>query len=137
MDPAAYVDGLVHEPTQISPDSVDLTVADIHELTAPGQIDFGGGEFAPAQHTSSDRTYHNPDDQYQWWHLDPGTYLIEYNESLDAPIPLVLQPRQVLFDCGVSHPTVRVETLPRVPLTVGDAGARIKENARVSTLTVP
>jgi hypothetical protein len=44
------VDGTVHKPTQGRGDGgVDLTMAEIHELRAPGRVDFGGGELDPAE----------------------------------------------------------------------------------------
>jgi len=35
---------------------------------------------------------------------------------------------------GASHPTLHVNELSRVPLSVSGGGLRLKENARVSTL---
>jgi hypothetical protein len=127
------VEGIVHAPTQVREDGgIDLTVAEIYEIRAPGRVDFGGGELKPAEREPHPRVWRNEDDDYQWWHLDPGTYLIEHNESLSGTA--VLQPRTAIVDRGGTHPTLRVEELPTVPLTVGGAGLRIKENARVSTL---
>ncbi|MFB6128759.1 MAG: dCTP deaminase [Halorhabdus sp.] len=127
------VDGIVHEPTQVREDGgIDLTVAEIYTVESPGRIDFGGGELEPAGLEPHTRVWRDEDDDYQWWHLDAGTYLIEYNESLSEPA--LLQPRTEILERGASHPTLRTAELPRVPLTVGGAGLRLKENARVSTL---
>lgn len=127
------VEGIIHEPTQVrDDDGIDLTVGEIYEIHEPGRLDFGGGELAPAELTPHDRVWRNEDDEYQWWHLESGTVLIEYNESLSGPA--LLQPRTELVERGASHPTLRLDELPRIPLTVGDGGLRIKENARVSTL---
>ncbi|MFC6873450.1 dCTP deaminase/dUTPase family protein [Halobellus marinus] len=127
------VDGIIHEPSQVRKDGgVDLTVTEIHEVRSPGRVDFGGSELEPAELEPHPRVWRNPDDDYQWWHLESGTYLIEYNESLSETA--LLQPRTEILARGGTHPTVRVEELPRVPLTVAGAGLRLKENARVSTL---
>ena len=127
------VDNIVHEPTQVRDDGgIDLTVEEIYEVQEPGRIDFGGGELEPADLTPHDRVWRNENDDYQWWHLDSGTVLIEYNESLSGAA--VLQPQTKLVERGASHPTLRIEDLPYVPLTISGAGLRIKENARVSTL---
>ncbi|MFB6093124.1 MAG: dCTP deaminase [Haloquadratum sp.] len=132
-DLSEAVAGTVHEPTQVRDDGgVDLTVAEIYEVESPGRVDFGGGELEPADIEPHDRVWRDPDDEYQWWHLDAGTYLIEYNESLSGAA--VLQPHSEVVRRGGSHPALRVDELPRVPLTVGGAGLRLKENARVSTL---
>ena len=127
------VDGIVHEPTQVRDDGgIDLTVTEIYTVQSPGRVDFGGGELEQATVAPHPRVWRDEDDDYQWWHLAAGTYLIEYNESLAGPA--LLQPRTEIVERGASHPSLRVAELPRVALTVGDAGLRLKENARVSTL---
>lgn len=127
------VEGIVHEPTQVRDDGgVDLTVTEISEVREPGRVDFGGGELEPAALDPHERVWRNEDDDYQWWHLDAGTYQIEYNESLSGDA--LLQPRTEILERGASHPTLRIEDLPTVPLTVAGGGLRIKENARLSTI---
>jgi len=137
MSLAERVDGIVHEPTQTEGRGVDLTVESVHAVTAPGAIDFGGGELDPAETTPLDTVKNDPDDDYGWWTLSPGTYLVAYNESLATDEPLVVQPRDALVERGATHPTLHVTDLPRVPLSVPEAGLHLKENARVSTLVVP
>lgn len=134
MSLADRVDGIVHERTQTAGPGLDLTVDAVHALTAPGAIDFGGGELDPAETTPLDTVKNDPDEDYGWWTLSPGTYLVTYNESLTGEEPVVLQPRDALVERGASHPTLQVRRLPRVPLTVPEAGLHLKENARVSTL---
>jgi len=135
-DPTAFVDGIVHEPTQTEGRGVDLTVTEVYEVADPGRVDFGGGELEPADLAPHDRQYRNENDDYQWWHLDAGQYLLEYNESLALPADLVatVQTRDAVRARGGFHPTLRVGELDRVPLSVGGAGLRLKENARVSTV---
>ncbi|MEF8870145.1 MAG: dCTP deaminase [Haloarculaceae archaeon] len=135
MEYAQFVDGIVHEPTQTGGRGFDLTVADVYEVTAPGRVDFGGGELDAAEVSLHDSETRNPDDDYEWWHLDAGQYLVEYNESLASEdVLFTLQTRDELLARGAFHPTLHVSDLPRVPLSVGGAGLRLKENARVSTL---
>jgi hypothetical protein len=132
---ARFLDGIVHEPTQSGGEGFDLTVAGLHEVTAPGQVDFGGGELDPATTEPRDSRLRHPDDDYGWWELDAGTYLVEYNESITADgLVFSLQTRDELLARGAAHPTVRVTDLPRVPLTIGGAGLDLKKNARVSML---
>ncbi|WP_424017515.1 dCTP deaminase [Halorientalis pallida] len=137
-DPSRFVDGIVHEPTQTEEGGLDLTVAEIYEVTDPGRVDFGGGELDPAEAEPHPSEKRNDDDDYEWWHLDAGQYLLEYNESVAADAPadrrLVVQTRAELLARGAFHPTLRVAELDRVPLSVGGAGLRLKENARVSTV---
>ncbi|GAB3688964.1 hypothetical protein GCM10028857_23780 [Salinarchaeum chitinilyticum] len=134
-----HVDGIVHEPTQLHEKgtAIDLTAAEIYEITDPGRIDFGGGELEPAELEPHDRVWRNESDDYQWWHLDAGQYLVEFNETVSASDRLVLQPRDAVLERGASHPTLHVESIERIPLSVGGAGLRLKENARVSTLLAP
>jgi len=127
---------VVHEPTQSEGRGFDLTVAEVSEITSPGRIDFGGGELEPAEVEPASKTKRDPADEYRWWHLDEGGYLLAYNESLAADRTVTVEPRQELVERGGSHPTLTVEELPRVPLWVGGAGLRLKENARVSTLVL-
>ncbi|WP_276259645.1 dCTP deaminase [Haloglomus litoreum] len=134
MPLADHLSGIVHEATQAEGTGFDLTVDSIHAVTAPGAIDFGGGELEAAETTALDTVKNEPDDDYGWWTLSPGTYLVTYNESLDTDEPVVLQPRDELVERGASHPTLHVSELPRVPLSVPEAGLHLKENARVSTL---
>ena len=129
-----YVEDAVHEPTQTADSGFDLTVANVFEIGAPGRVDFGGGELEPAQTTPHASAKRDPDDDYEWWTLRAGQYLIEYNESLTGTATVTLQPRTELLERGLSHPTLHVDALPRVPITVGGAGVAIKENARVSTI---
>ncbi|WP_436926891.1 dCTP deaminase [Halosimplex amylolyticum] len=135
-DLTAFVDDIVHESTQTEGRGLDLTVTEVHEVTTPGRVDFGGGELETADLAPHDRQYRNEGDDYQWWHLDAGQYLVEYNESLALPEDLVatVQTRDAVRARGAFHPTLRVSDLDRVPLSVGGAGLRLKENARVSTV---
>ncbi|MUV90894.1 dCTP deaminase [Halapricum sp. CBA1109] len=136
MEYTAFVEDLLHEPTQTEGRGLDLTAAEVYEITDPGRVDFGGGELTDAGLTPHDRTYRDEDDDYEWWHLDAGQYLLSYNESLSLPADtaLTVQPREELLARGASHPTLSVTELSPVPLSVGGAGLKLKENARVSTV---
>ena len=133
-DLTAFVDGIVHEPAQTEGRGLNLTVTEVHEVTGPGRVDFGGDELEAADLAPHDRQYRDEDDDYQWWHLDAGQYLIEYNESFAGDARLTLQTRSELLARGAFHPTLSVRELDRVPLSVGGAGVRLKENARASTV---
>jgi deoxycytidine triphosphate deaminase len=133
-DIAKRIDGIVHEPTQRTETGIDLTVAEVYEIDSPGRVDFGGGELEPAGRSPHERTWRNPDDEYQWWHLDGGGYLLEYNESLEDDEPVVVQTRDEVRRRGAFHPTVRVSSLDVMPLHVASAGIKLKENARISSV---
>jgi hypothetical protein len=137
MSPDVVADrlhGIVHRETQEHDDGVDLTLAAVHAVAGPGQVDFGGGELAECDTSKIEPKKRAADDDYGWWHLGGGTYLVEYNESLSGTEPVHLQPRTELVERGVSHPTLRTATLPRMALVVPPAGMQLKQNARISTL---
>ena len=135
VDYTQFVEGIVYEPTQTEGPGFDLTVSDVSVVTAPGRVDFGGGELEAAETEPHGTEKRNADDDYGWWHLDAGQYLLEYNESLATrDMSFTLQTRQEVLVRGASHPTLQVTSLPAVPLSVGGDGIRLKENARVSTL---
>ena len=132
---ADAVTELVHEETQVRDDGgVDLTVAEVYEVETPGRVDFGGGELEAASLVPVETERRNPDDDYGWWNLEGGQYLVEYNERLTGGRRVEVQTRDELLARGASHPTLRVETLDRMPLAVPRGGLRLKENARVSTV---
>jgi len=135
MDHTQFVDGLLHEPTQTEGRGLDLTAAEVYEVTEPGRVDFGGGELEPAGVEPHPTRKRDEDDDYAWWHLDAGQYLLAYNESLAVEdLAVTVQARDELRAQGASHPTLLVSDLDRVPLSVGGTGLLLKENARVSTV---
>lgn len=119
----------------------DLTVAGMDQLVSPGSVDFGGSELTPADVTELQPKKRSEDDKYGWWDLKPGSYRLRYNEKpqLGETHIAFVQPHERLIAAGATHPTFyfrgpreQMETL----LTVGSAGLRVKENARVSKLLV-
>ena len=134
------VDNLVYGPVQLHEAGVDLTVGAVYEVTNPGRLDFGGDELEDAELEPVETIARDPDDEYEWWTLEVGHYVIQHNEFLaEDDVELFLQARNDLLARGGSHPSLVVEGhLPLVPLSVGGAGLSLKENARVSTLrTLP
>ncbi len=139
MDLTAFVDDLVYEPTQTDSQGLDLTVDSISRIIEPGRVDFGGGELDAAEMEPVETRKRDSADDYGWWELAEGIYLVEYNETLSIPdgVSLVFQTRDAVRARGAFHPTLHLgasETLDPVPLTVGPCGIKIKENARLSTL---
>ncbi|WP_433629785.1 dCTP deaminase [Halomicrococcus sp. NG-SE-24] len=136
-DLTTLVDGLLHDETQVTERGLDLTVNEVYVVDDAGRVDFGGGELEDATLSPHEKQWRNEDDDYQWWRLDGGQYLVEYNESLRVDRPLQVQTRDELLARGAFHPSLRVTSLDRVPLAVPPGGLRLKENARVSTLLPP
>lgn len=130
------IQDIVHGDTQVQSSRVDLTVNTVFEITGGGALDFGGSEFEPAETERVATEKKHPDDDYGWWHLEPGTYLIEYNETLQpGENPLLLTPLQRLIQAGASHASQVVtedEDPVQTLLEVGDGGCHLKENCRVT-----
>ncbi|ELY75435.1 hypothetical protein C486_19573 [Natrinema gari JCM 14663] len=133
---AESIDNLVYEPVQVTDHGVDLTVSAVYEVAASGRLDFGGDELTDADLEPVPTELESPHDEFGWWHLEGGQYVIQHNEFLtDLTEPVHLQPRNELLARGGSHPSMQVrDHLPLIPLSVTDGGLKLKENARVSTV---
>ncbi|NHN61271.1 MULTISPECIES: dCTP deaminase [Halorussus] len=131
------VDGLLHEETQVTDRGVDLTVNEVLRVETPGRVDFGGDELDDPNVSAHEKVWRSDDDDYQWWHLAGGQYLVEYNETVAADRPLRVQTRDAVREMGAFHPTLELTDLGRIPLSVAPGGIRLKENARISTVLPP
>lgn len=138
---AQQLDSLVHLDTQRAPSGIDLTVDTVYRTTGHGQLDFGGSEFQAAPRERLDPVLDDPEDDYGWWTLEKGAYLIQYNESLtlEDGQQAVVSPLERTLHAGAHHGTFvldggrdPLETL----LVVSRMGCRLKENCRVSRLVV-
>jgi deoxycytidine triphosphate deaminase len=135
------LDGLVHLDTQRAPNGIDLTVDSVYRTTGHGQLDFGGGEFEVAPREPLTPVLDDPDDDYAWWTLEEGAYVIEYNESLtlhDGQQARV-SPLERTLHAGAHHGSFVLDD-GRDPiatlLVISRMGCRLKENCRLSRLTV-
>lgn len=137
-----YVDGLIHLDTQDAETGVDLTVAAIYRIDSGGDLDFGGSEFRPARRSKLRPELADEEDDYGWWELDSGVYVLRYNESLKLDgHTAIVSPLPRLVATGASHPAMTRNSTDgdrplEVVLRVPNTGVRIKENARVSRLVV-
>jgi hypothetical protein len=114
MDLTRFVDGMVHEPTQTEGRGLDLTVDAVSRVTEPGRVDFGGGELSEAETEPVETELRDPGDDYGWWGLSEGVYLLAYNERLAAPPDLALADRRRRRRAeGAGRPVVRREPLRR------------------------
>lgn len=135
------LDGIVHEETQRHDYETDLTAGAVYRITGPGAVDFGGSEHEPAPRAEVTPEKASPGDDYGWWALVPGTYVVRFNEvpMLSANHIAYVQPHERLLDAGAYHPTFYFrDRRPHVEalVTVGMGGLRMKQNARVSKLLV-
>jgi hypothetical protein len=135
------VEGLVSAKKQQGEFSLDLTVNGISLINLGGSLDFGGSEYQPASASLLEPVKKTPDEPYGWWNLDAGDYLIRYNERVKIPAKglVMILPHERLLAAGASHATLIIENLDEnvcVPIHVGPAGLKIKENARMSKAVV-
>jgi hypothetical protein len=145
VDISQVVRDYIHEGKQFGSDkkSAILTVGRIGRVAAAGALDFGGSEYAEAEVSWIEPQKQSADDKYGWWKLSPGEYRVELNESLYPPqgsqALLLFHPWTEAVAAGVHHPSEVIST-ERSPLlthiSVGPQGLSIKENARISQVTL-
>jgi len=136
---SGFVDGIVYKEKQIRELTVDLTVKEVHSVKCSGALDFGGSEYREAE-TERLEPAKKECEEYGWWKLDEGVYLIRFNETVKPIEGLgLLSPHPRLLKAGAAHPTLFLhewESGYVLPLQVGWQGLELKENSRVSKLIV-
>lgn len=137
----ARTEALVHADTQLADHGLDLTVGAIYALTGPGRLDFGGSEFEGAAREELRPKLASPEDDYGWWSLSSGAYLAVYNERVRLEEGEIgrIESLPRLLKAGVSHASWSFTGSPdelSSLLFVSPAGCRLKENCRISRLSV-
>lgn len=138
---ADRTESLVHADTQLADHGLDLTVGAIHTLTGAGRLDFGGSEFERAPREELERELASQDDDYGWWHLESGAYMVLYNERvrLEAGEVARVESLPRLLEAGASHASFSFTGSPdelSSLLFVSPGGCHLKENCRISRLSV-
>ena len=135
-----FVEGLVYAKKQVRDVSIDLTVREVLSMEGASALDFGGGEYKQPDVRAIEPMKHEDEDEYGWWSLEEGQYLVKYNETVDGlgGFGLISPHPRLLKACG-THPTLFVQEWEKdyiMPLTVPKNGLRLKENARISKLVL-
>ena len=132
---------IIHEDTQLHEQHIDLTVAEVHQLTEAGTLDFGGSEFTSAGTEPIDPEKRNPNDDYGWWDLKIDTYKAVFNETVEVPenAIAVITPHSHAEEAGLIIHTLFISPEDdldglNMHFHVPVAGCKIKENARIATL---
>ena len=127
--------------TQLTPNGIDLTCGGIFKFGSSGALDLSnkerklpvGKEILPKKKNSKDR--------FGWWKLDPGTYKIKTNETVNLPNDLIALAfsRTSLLRMGAftQHGVwdAGFHGKGEFVLVVGNPdGISIKENARIAQL---
>ncbi|MDD5449913.1 MAG: deoxyuridine 5'-triphosphate nucleotidohydrolase [Candidatus Omnitrophica bacterium] len=137
----ALVSGFIDLETQLTPNGIDLTAAEIYEFDSAGALDFsnkervvpGGKRVTPMKEKSSDK--------FGWWELEKGAYKIRTNEtvSLSKDLIALAFSRTSLLRMGAftQHGVWDAGFKGKgefVLVVENPKGIRIKQNARVSQL---
>ncbi|MCF7949719.1 MAG: hypothetical protein K9M94_14110 [Spirochaetia bacterium] len=137
----SMVKNYIHEGKQFSEENpiAYLTVHQIAVLAGRGSLDFGGSEYSKAQLDWLVPQKQQEEDKYGWWHLPPGSYMVEFNEELELSVGMraYLQIWEKAARNGIQHPFMVIDSSQsplQVLVTVGPEGIDIKENARLSQL---
>lgn len=133
------ISGIIYAKKQVHPKSLDLTVKKILKLKSAGELDFGGGEYKASEGDAVAPVKKSPGDEYSWWNLEHGLYLVSFNEkfNLSEDVLGIIFPHSRLIRSGGTHSPCIVskdEDQPVIILQVGPHGLRLKENARISSL---
>lgn len=136
---AGMVSGEIHEETQVAENSFLLTLKSVEMVSDRGSIDFGGGEYREADKKELIPEKRDDEDDYGWYKLSKGTYIITLNEKLELERGFsgVVQPWWRLVVNGAIHQTQHVSGEHKefkLVLKVGEQGINLKENARISEL---
>ncbi|MFH1403275.1 MAG: dCTP deaminase [Candidatus Altiarchaeota archaeon] len=138
-DVASTVKKLVSLENQVKEYSIDLTVNEVYALAGPGKIDFSGREYEEPRRVKLEPKK-SPEDEYGWWELRPGKYLVTLNEVVEKVDGIgFISPHPRLLKVGCTHATLFTLEWGSeyvIPLTVGGNGLELKENSRISKLLV-
>jgi hypothetical protein len=140
-DTAKRVSGILHAKYQVHAFWVDLTVRGISGVDPVGRLDYGGGEYAPAGQVKIAPRRLRPQDNYQWWQLERGCYIVEFNESLalkENEIAL-LEPDPRTLRTGATHVSMFLRgAISQMDILFDVLALKlaVKQNARISRLRV-
>jgi dUTP pyrophosphatase len=95
------IENLLDSDTQIQPNGVDLSLREIRSFDDYGQLDFSNGNrVIPVTSVVSFGSD-------GWVHLDPGCYIVTFNEIINLPVTLmaIAKPRSSLLRLGATIET--------------------------------
>lgn len=137
-----FIKNILHEKTQVNNGTFHLSAGNIYEITSTGELDFGGSEFKQSDLNKIKPEKKSEDDKYGWWFLDKGTYIVKFNENLAKNklknYSFIISPLKRLIECGAIHETKIITNNIdlKIVLKVAEKGVNIKENSRISKLTI-
>ncbi|GAB4338347.1 MAG: hypothetical protein Kow0037_22260 [Calditrichia bacterium] len=135
------IQNLISPNHQLGEDWVDLTLKAVFRVKAAARLDFSGKEFSKPACEPCLPVKQEPEDDYGWWELHEGYYLLKFNEVIPPAesVHLILQPHPHLLESGCHHPTLVLRELSadfRCPIWIPKIGLHLKQNARISRIFV-
>jgi len=135
------VEGYINLEVQLTPNGVDLTVAEIFEFKTRGALDFSNKERLTSKGKALLPKKKNPGDKFGWWHLKKGGYKIRTNETINLANDLVglafsrtsLLRMGAFTQHGVWDAGFRGKS-EFVLVVENPKGIKIKENARIAQM---
>lgn len=126
---------------QLTPNGLDLTLAEVFGFDLAGALDFSNSERVIPEGKAILPAKEKPEDEYGWWKLGRGVYKVRPNEVFKIPNDLVgiSFPRSSLLRMGAYTHTAfwdagfegKVEFLLAVENLYG---IRLKQNARITQM---
>jgi len=95
----SLAEGLISAKKQQGRFALDLTARGVSRVESGGALDFGGSAFREASAIALEPQKKTPEEPYGWWNLEPGAYLLAFNEtvrSAGAGLILVFPHRRFL-----------------------------------------
>jgi deoxycytidine triphosphate deaminase len=139
----SHTTNVYHGERQHHKFTLDLTVAEIHQFTGAGSLDFEGKEFMPCASVRLDSEQRNPSDTYGWWSLGNGTYFAVFNEKLRdlEDFLAVVTPHSNTCRTGITANSGLITSENyngdlRMVFQVPKCGVHIKENACFAELAI-
>ena len=125
------VTNMIDPEIQVSPNGVELTLHEIFKFRGPGIIDFSNRDRQIPE-------YEKLELRGEKYEVDPGTYIVTYNETVSIPTDMIAigRPRSSLLRSGVTVESAvwdaGYEGRSRGLLTVYNPhGFTLKPNARL------
>ncbi len=135
-----FLSDLIYAKKQVHKNCIDLTVKKIYKLKGGAKLDFGDSEYKEAPRDILKPELKEKDDDYGWWELEQGYYILKYNERLTiAPgQKAIITPHQRLIDSAAGQAARIYDKSGEITnnLIVMSEKISIKENARISRLFI-
>ena len=138
---AEFIERSIDKQKQTNTFAFELTAKSITQLEGVGKVDFGGNEFEWGQRSILSPKRFLPNDEYGWWKLTHGEYIVRFNEAIKLPPNTMgyILPLDRIAQNGAHHAPLLIQSAMEhveILFQVGQIGIELKENARISMVMV-